>query len=271
VEQEEQAVPHWATARPADEVEEESEEEVEEDLYECVACNKTFKSERQYDAHEKSKKHQKAIQALKKKMQKDNAHLDLDEDALKSDEILPAEDELAEDVDLSASEGIDASVQNIATKTDELDLNDHSTDEDEAPLERVAHSNTVSASPSGSATSSDVDDDEYASRSEIEARLFGASTEPSTAPTEDLESKPDNPTEPEVAAPPEPKIGKAALKRLKKAAKQAEGEEPDVKNKCAGCSAGFSSKTQLHQHLKEHPKHAALKPVAVGGKKNKKR
>jgi DnaJ family protein A protein 5 len=271
MEQEEQAVPHWATARPADEVEDESEEEVEEDLYECVACNKTFKSERQYDAHEKSKKHQKAIQALKKKMQKDNAHLDLDEDALKSDEILLAEDELAKDVDQSVPEDIDASVQNIATKTDELDLNDHSTDEDEAPLERVAHSNTVSASPAGSATSSDVDDDEYASRSEIEARLFGVSTEPSTAPTEDLESKPDNPTEPEVAAPPEPKIGKAALKRLKKAAKQAEGEEPDVKNKCAGCSAGFSSKTQLHQHLKEHPKHAALKPVAVGGKKNKKR
>lgn len=270
MEQEEQAVPHWATARPADEVEEESEEEVEEDLYECVACNKTFKSERQYDAHEKSKKHQKAIQALKKKMQKDNAHLDLDEDALKSDEILPAEDELAKHVDVSGDEGSDVSVQNLAKKTTELDLDDYSVDEEEAPSTKFAHSNTVSASATGSETSSDVDD-EYASRSEIEARLVGASTEPSTATTEDLELKLGDHTEPEVAAPPEPKLGKAALKRLKKAAKQAEGEEPDVKNKCAGCSAGFSSKTQLHQHLKEHPKHAALKSVANGGKKNKKR
>jgi DnaJ family protein A protein 5 len=272
MEQEEQAVPHWATARPADEVEEVSEEEVEEDLYECVACNKTFKSERQYDAHEKSKKHQKAIQALKKKMQKDNAHLDLDEDALKSDEILPAEDELAKDgdVDVSSNEGSDASVRNLTTKTDELDLDNRGTNEDEAPSETVAPGNTVSASSAGSEASSDIDD-EYASRSEIEARLAGASTEPSAAPTEDLEFKPDDLTEPEVAAPPEPKLGKAALKRLKKAAKQAGSQEPDVKNKCAGCNAGFSSKSQLHQHLKEQPTHAALKPVAGGGKKNKKR
>ncbi|KAL1800290.1 hypothetical protein ACET3X_000632 [Alternaria dauci] len=251
MEQEEQAVPHWATARPADEVEEESEEEVEEDLYECVACNKTFKSERQYDAHEKSKKHQKAIQALKRKMQKDNAHLDLDEDALKSDEILPAEDDLANHVEVSGDEGSDVSVQNLATKTTELDLDDHSVDKEEARSKNM--------------------DDEYASRSEIEARLAGATTEASTAITEELELKPSDDTEPEVAAPPEPKLGKAALKRLKKAAKQAEGEEPDVKNKCAGCSAGFPSKTQLHQHLKEHPKHAALKSVANRGKKNKKR
>ncbi len=268
MEQEEQAVSHWATARPADEVDEESEEEVDEDIYECVACNKTFKSERQYDAHEKSKKHQKAIQALKKKMQKDNAHLDLDEDALKSDEILPVEDELAMDAQVSGDEGSDASVQNLATKTEGLEIDDRSTDDEDVRPEKVAPGNTVSVSPSRSETSSDVDD-EYASRSEIEARLAGASTEPSTAPTEDL--KPDDSIETEVAAPPEPKLGKAALKRLKKAAKQAEGDEPDVKNKCAGCSAGFSSKTQLHQHLKEHPKHAALKPIAGGGKKNKKR
>jgi DnaJ family protein A protein 5 len=268
MEQEEQAVPHWATARPADEVDEESEEEVEEDIYECVACNKTFKSERQYDAHEKSKKHQKAIQALKKKMQKDNAHLDLDEDALKSDEILPVEDELAMDAQVSGDEGSDASVQNLATKTEGLEIDDRSTDDEDVRPEKVAPGNTVSVSPSRSETSSELDDD-YASRSEIEARLAGASTEPPTAAAEDL--KPDDSIETEATAPPEPKLGKAALKRLKKAAKQAEGDEPEVKNKCAGCSAGFSSKTQLHQHLKEHPKHAALKPVAGGGKKNKKR
>jgi DnaJ family protein A protein 5 len=270
MEQEEQAVPHWATARPADEMEEESEGEVEEEVYECVACNKTFKSERQYDAHEKSKKHQKAIQALKKKMQKDNDHLDLDEDALKSDEILPVEDELAMDTGISGDEGSDASIQNLATKTNKLDIDDHSTDEEETHSDRVTP-NTTSASPVDSETSSDADaDDEYASRSEIEARLAGASTEPSTTPTEALGFKPEDATEPEITAPQEPKLGKAALKRMKRAAKQAESEEPEVKNQCAGCSAGFSSKTQLHQHLKQYPKHAALKSVAQG-KKNKKR
>ncbi|MBE7182237.1 MAG: DnaJ domain-containing protein, partial [Terriglobus roseus] len=53
------AVPEWARARDAEESEEEEEEEEEVEEFECVACRKTFKSERQFDAHERSKKHQK--------------------------------------------------------------------------------------------------------------------------------------------------------------------------------------------------------------------
>jgi DnaJ family protein A protein 5 len=278
LEQETQAVPDWATARPADELEEESEEEIEEEHYECVACNKTFKSERQWEAHEKSKKHQKAIQALKRKMQKDNAHLNLDEDALSSGVITPANDEVEVDDAASDAEGQDDPVQNLAGKADELKLEDEgrSSDEEEASSKGAVSETTAPESKASPEPASDEDDedDEYASRSEIEARLAGfARTPASTAPTEDLDTQPADVKDPEPDTPPEPKLGAAAKKRAKRATKQAEVEDSDVQSKCAGCDAAFPSKTQLHQHLKKHPKHAALRTVGAGGagKKGKKR
>ncbi|KAF7575244.1 DnaJ domain containing protein [Pyrenophora tritici-repentis] len=66
-------------------------------------------------------------------------------------------------------------------------------------------------------------------------------------------------------------MGKAAQKRAKRAAKQAEVSEAESNLSCAGCSAAFPSKNQLYQHLKKNPKHAALKPVTEGGKKGKKK
>jgi DnaJ family protein A protein 5 len=273
-------VPSWATARPADELEEESEEEIEEDHYECVACNKTFKSERQYEAHEKSKKHQKAIQSLKKKMQKDNAHLDLDRDAISSGVITPADDELGLDATESDVDGLDDSVQHLARKADELTVDDDSTlydEEQEAASKRPTPKDTDSEPQASVEVASDEhdedEDDEYASRSDIEARLAGfTKKETSTVPPETHDTPPVDDVELENAALPEPKLGKAAQKRAKRAAKQAETEEPDTKNKCAGCDAAFPSKTRLHQHLKDNPKHAALKTVAgSSGKKGKRK
>lgn len=275
LEQEAQALPTWATARPADEVEEETEEESEEEHFECVACNKTFKSERQWEAHEKSKKHQKAIQSLKRKMQKDNAHLNLDDDALSSDFMTPVE---GADVGASDTNDPDESVEHITRKADELKVEGIVIDEDEDQHSVCFGPRTTHA---GKAEEQDDDednddededeDDEYASRSDIEARLNGlTSTDASVANTETnmtestvLEEPPD---EPQV-----PKLGKAAQKRAKRAAKQAEVTDSDTNLKCLGCDAAFPSKTRLHQHLQEHPKHAALKSVPIKGKKKGKR
>jgi DnaJ family protein A protein 5 len=271
LEQEAQELPSWATARPSDEEDEESEEEIEEEHYECVACNKTFKSERQYDAHEKSKKHQKAIQALKRKMQKDNAHLDLDGDAIQSGVITPADDDLGVDISASDTNGLDESVQDLTEKTDELKVQDDNTEESED-----AHSATSSLEKTHeveSPSDEDEDDDEYASRSDIEARLNGlASTNPTTSRTETPATEDTIIDDPEDAVPQTPKLGKAAQKRAKKAAKQAEALDSDANHKCLGCDAAFPSKSRLHQHLQDHPKHAALKSVPGGkGKKKGKR
>lgn len=79
----EASVAEWAQSREDhDEYNDEfatSEEESEVEHFECVVCNKTFKSEKQYEAHEKSKKHVKAVQQLRRQMKRDNQALDLDE------------------------------------------------------------------------------------------------------------------------------------------------------------------------------------------------
>jgi DnaJ family protein A protein 5 len=126
---------------------------------------------------------------------------------------------------------------------------------------------------SDAASASASDDDEYADRAAIEARLNGltstsASTRSETpATTATLDTLPDDPTKSDSTA---PKLGKAAQKRAKRAAKQAEATSsvnPETPHKCAGCDAGFASKNGLFQHLEDHPKHAALKNVAGKGKK----
>lgn len=274
LEQEAQELPSWATVQPDDEAEEESEEEIEEEHYECVACNKTFKSERQYDAHERSKKHQKAIQALKRKMQKDNAHLNLDQDAIDSDVIVPADDDLGVDMSTSDTNGLDESVDNLAERTGELgveDVTDQSQDEDHVPLKPETQSKTKASIEEDASEDEDEgedEDDEYASRADVEARLASSAPSETQAPDSTLLDDPDSST------PAIPKLGKAAQKRAKKAAKAAEtstGTDPDTAHKCIGCDAGFPSKTRLHQHLQDHPKHAALKSVPAKGKKKGKR
>jgi len=276
LEEEAQALPSWATARPADEEEEESEEEIEEDHYECVACNKTFKSERQYEAHEKSKKHQKAIQSLKRKMQKDNAHLNLDEDAISSGVMTPADDDLGIDGTGSDANG-DDSIEDITGKTDELKIDKESTDEENADDHSVATGPRTSHVDTPEDEDSEDEDDEYASRADIEARLNGlTSTDASIVDTETTTTTTtilDDPLvfEDSSSQAQEPKLGKAAQKRAKRAAKQAEVEDTDLGHKCLGCDAAFPSKTRLHQHLQDHPKHAALKSVPGKGKKKGKR
>lgn len=262
LEREAQELPSWATERPASELEE-SEEEIEEEHFECVACNKTFKSERQYEAHEKSKKHQKALKDLKRKMQKDNAHLDLDDFGASSGVLTPAED-YTDAVETQAYTLMDDDVEDITTKAEDLDIVDTASDaehEEEAKPSLPAN-NAPNSKPAD-------DDDEYASRSDIEARLAGlTSPSPATSIPQPGPETPDTENA-ETAA---PKLGAAAKKRAKKAAKAAESEQAAGDNKCIGCDASFPSKTRLHDHLKKNPKHAALKSVgSAGGKKGKRK
>lgn len=74
-------VPDWAGSRDHDAGDHpfsESEEESEIEVLECVVCNKTFKSDKQLEAHERSRKHVKAVQQLRRQMRKEGADLEFD-------------------------------------------------------------------------------------------------------------------------------------------------------------------------------------------------
>lgn len=69
-------LPQWAQPVEPELSEDDAftEEEIKE-MYECIVCNKAFKSEKQFEVHEKSKKHIKAAQKLRREMQLDDENL----------------------------------------------------------------------------------------------------------------------------------------------------------------------------------------------------
>ena len=246
-----QAIPDWAMARDSEELEEESEEDEEDaEQFECVACHKTFKSEKQCGAHERSKKHQKAVSALKKKMQKENKNLNLDNDVSSSGMATPQsvenheEEIMVETID-DQEDSEDQQEDNepqFTAATKELGL-DEKQEEQENDGDSAANGNS-----DGEISSSE--NDEYASRKTVQERLHGASV-----PNED--SIPSDISEQNIESE-APKKGKAAQKRAKKAAKQAATQNEELNFKCAVCNSGFPSKTRLFQHIKDFS-HAAPK------------
>ncbi|KAG9005081.1 hypothetical protein FRB93_009950 [Tulasnella sp. JGI-2019a] len=61
--------------------------------YECVVCQKTFKSEQAWTNHEQSRKHLKEVQALKREMRRENEAFGLSEEPEVDDEPIPEPDE----------------------------------------------------------------------------------------------------------------------------------------------------------------------------------
>jgi DnaJ family protein A protein 5 len=203
------AVPEWAQSRGDDEVyedefsESESESEVEE--IECVVCNKTFKSENQFEAHERSKKHLKAVHQLRRQMRKEDANFDL------AEEVKPSPD---------PSEGPQAEAAAIEDGV-AVNAEDHDTtqtppsQQSRSPLEAASSKDpdppvSISTMPH---SRTDSEDDDYASRDAVEARLTGKSdgddVEEVTTKTAKIMVENTAPTK---------KIGMAKAKKQKKAA-----------------------------------------------------
>jgi DnaJ homolog subfamily A member 5 len=229
------AVPDWAKSRPVDEHEGgfSSEEESEQHEFECVVCDKSFKSEAQYGAHEKSKKHIKLVKQLKKDIKDQGQALDLDEPLDQHEETVQVDDLVAH---TEADTYDEAEATTNGQMPSKLDSRSSTTDDenaDYAPRDEVVDRLNL-----------DKPDD-------LTARLRASVLEdtPDTSGTEDSS---------------QPKMGKAKLKRAKKAAQKVPAGETAAKDsevgfKCAVCQAGFPSKTRLFNHIKDQG-HAA--PVA---------
>ncbi|POS76634.1 hypothetical protein DHEL01_v204971 [Diaporthe helianthi] len=256
----EASVAQWAQSREDhDDYNDEfatSEEESEVEHFECVVCNKTFKSEKQYEAHEKSKKHVKAVQQLRRQMKHDDLAFDLDEPA---DAVEDQGDEP------QASEA----PQNPVQTGDQADTGRGHVDEDEDEDESAG-------------SSSEAWNDDYAPREVVEGRL--ALGPQADGPSEDYVSDELETQMTEVTLDDDPaptqgkgklnkanlnkaKLNKAKLKRAKKEAKQA---AQTSSNKCAVCNEDFESRTKLFKHIRDE-NHVGLKPAESAGKSGKKK
>ena len=250
----EMAVPSWAQSRSKDEHEGgfSSDSDEEEHQYECVVCDKVFKSEAQLDAHERSKKHLKLVKELKVEMQHDDERMN---------GATNGENASAEIEDQSDNE--DKSNLNVSTNIDEVHRNG---------VAENSSMNPPSQEPDDNPKASDEDDDDYAPRTEVQERLtadapsdiasrLASTTLDSTPLASDTESASTN----------QPKVGKAKLKRAKKAATTQKtpatngvSSQSDGEFRCAVCQATFPSKTKLFDHIKAKG-HAALVSQIKGG------
>ncbi|KAF5019013.1 hypothetical protein F66182_8987 [Fusarium sp. NRRL 66182] len=244
-------VPDWAQARSDENGVEgeftESEEESEVEILECIVCNKSFKSEKQLEAHEKSKKHIKAVQHLRRQMKREGAELHLDETQSSS----------MADADPDSQEG------DVTPHASQKDSNGFAQIESTSPSpDNAPHE----ATPAESADASD--DTDYAPRDVVEERLTSAGK---TKPSENIVNEDDElPASVQDLSVDEPvqarKVGKAKAKRAKKAAAaQAKQEETP---QCGVCGELFTSRSKLFAHIRDEG-HAALKQATGVGKKKR--
>lgn len=257
-----QGISSWAQSRTKDEHEGgfSSESDEEEHEYDCVVCDKTFKSEAQFHAHEKSKKHVKLLKDLKYQMRKEGKDLDLGTQPVVGSEV--------------NGQVLDEDDTGTHQKSSEYDHPRSDNLANAAPqgMTPLVEEREV-AQPTDGAKSSEDSDGDYAPRSTVLDRLTHKDKDDLSTKATSLNLD-DTPVASGLDSDAQPKVGKAKQKRAKKAAqKELNTSTANNESRCMVCQAGFSSKTKLFDHIKAEG-HAAplseVKGATLKGKKKKK-
>ncbi|GAB1211087.1 hypothetical protein ATERTT37_000199 [Aspergillus terreus] len=256
-------VQDWAKSEAPDEDQSDLSEE-ETEYFDCVVCRKGFKSRNQFEAHERSKKHLKAVKQLRWEMRMESEQLGLEEHLDHADEPQEYHEEVNHSKTPPTEHGSDINcTEDVYDNATEVVGEFDATDDTELSREELP----PHASPSEDLSSLDEEAD-YASRESIQNRLGSLSIsepgpdEPGVAggifqhtPASDSEGNSRRGAQ---------KLGKAKQKRAKKA------QKPTAQSQnltCGTCNTSFSSKNQLFRHIKELPDHA--QPVSSASKAKK--
>ncbi|KAL8944824.1 MAG: hypothetical protein Q9216_000246 [Gyalolechia sp. 2 TL-2023] len=233
-------LPKWT--RPEEPEPSEDDDPMEEEpknVYECVVCNKSFKSEKQFEVHEKSKKHVKAAQKLHKEMQIDDENLRLAAPIMRDTAPTSGSSPITlgskPEAFISSAVRTEAADLLFDNKARSIKTDNPYDEELDDFWTKMSHSET-----SADLSSPPVYDDEYANREDIETRIVDPkngldnesendkalhkSSESPKAAEAPISDQDDEPV-------PQPKMGKAKAKRAKKAAQKSSvtaGEDPRV-------------------------------------------
>ncbi|KAF7424333.1 hypothetical protein PC9H_009640 [Pleurotus ostreatus] len=200
--------------------------------WECVACRKLFRSEAAWSSHERSKKHMKEVERLKREMLAEDEELALEEtEQLDELESFSEPDIPGDEVDNSETGGESASLGTIDTALEEAGL----------PVPRPDEDYYTQAAPPA-----------------VEASI----QHPTISPDGNTDNIPTNEGEETHETVPT-KRDKRRARQAKRAEAQ-KGEAPNptdaqVQHRCNICKSGFPSKTKLFSHIKASG-HAAATP-----------
>ncbi|KAK2812139.1 hypothetical protein FQN50_001496 [Emmonsiellopsis sp. PD_5] len=273
-------VPEWAMTEEIEEEMFSSESEPEQDYFECVVCGKDFKSEKQFEAHERSKKHIKAVKQLQREMRAEDKHIqqlrtDTGNDSTPSprDESPPSPITVISENDQPSSQKLDGeeAPSHLAEQASRDSSDSHS----------LAPSDASEGEPQDLHDADDAgdSDEDYAPREMVEERIAKDARhedeDTANGIVDDLKeafSKTSVAAENSDTA--QPKVGKAKQKRAKRAAIAAAEEQNGAKSFiCAACHTSFPSNSKLFSHIKalNHaqpvPKSKSVKSAKKGGKR----
>ncbi|KAL2864863.1 putative C2H2 finger domain protein [Aspergillus lucknowensis] len=238
-------------ARPEDLNEEETgSSEGEKEHFECIVCGKTFKSENQFRAHERSKKHLKAVKQLRWEMRMQDEELDLGEDFIHDKSNV----EIAQNSSQQGNSAVTPSnaLEPTTAHSDEETLGNSSPNQDTSPAaggldpNRLGDASSV-RSPEPSAESESESDDAPRRVRENCLRQEKVPNQQEQVTFCDLSQRlsASEPAEPQSPAP--VRMGKAKQKRAKKA--QLLSENSGLTD-CTICNASFPSRNKLFSHVK---------------------
>ncbi len=264
-------MPGWM--KPSESYESDISVEVEEPAQEqfvCVVCKKSFKSEKQYEVHEKSKKHVRAMYNLKRQMQQQDKDLRLDElsetcaqqpDA--SNVVESKEADVVPDAEAAVEERDDISLSNGEfDQQSEVERIDVSRASRQTSPDGIPDLIVIDDSPESSSS------DEYTTPKRLEERILNSPDEAIHNDSKHLsENLASTSLHQDSDASTQPRMGKAKEKRAKKAGQKSTANAgSEASFKCAACQAGFPSNTRLFNHIKDLG-HA--QPVTKSAKRGK--
>lgn len=282
-----EVIPEWMKSSEGQisSISDEDEEAIKEQ-FECVVCNKSFKSEKQYDSHEKSRKHAKAANHIRRQMQQENKNLNLHEinerSAIQQQAAITPQ--ASNEADVLTQEDVTYDLSSDAGNASLLGENASpppgggGTGCSEEDFRETRNSSPKPAPVPDSPASSTGD--EYTSRERVENRIFGGQDRADDdspghrATPSDVNHLSDQfaseSLDGELDSNPRSKVGKAKEKRAKKAAqKRCANVGAKAEFKCASCQVEFASKTRLFDHINELGHAQPVSKPAKGSKGKK--
>ncbi|KAE8148831.1 hypothetical protein BDV25DRAFT_130907 [Aspergillus avenaceus] len=232
----------WAEPEgPGDDPSDASEEEVEH--FRCVVCHKNFKSDKQLEAHERSKKHMKAMKQLRWEMRAQDKILDLEGQMLDNVINIQPGRPVHGDVHKDSEDNADHAPTQMGTVCNEpetfLDPSEQTLTNKifTGPDKSTPHIRNSSSSEAKYALA-----DEWPGHDDHSTRVNWV---------QDIADMPQRFENIKLERPSDTtqtKLGKAKQKRARKAQRAIEQSQD---TKCATCNSLFPSRSQLFTHLRD--------------------